>query len=152
MTLVAGDPASCSRVGGSLRQLATALRSNGRAVHRAMADPDLQRPGTVVARARHRLTSLAEATAVLTAQQDEPPGAQRLVVGHGVTAASRPASSLSVGVDGPTWDTERREAMACRTGSSKCLIRPLWPTAPDARDAHHAADAAHAGRALRRRA
>ncbi|GAB3065471.1 hypothetical protein [Phycicoccus sp. Root101] len=70
MTLVAGDPASCSRVGGSLRQLATALRSSGRAVHGAMADPDLQRPGTVVARARRRLTGLDEAAAAASDELD----------------------------------------------------------------------------------
>ena len=44
LSLVAGDPASCSPVGGSLRQLATALRTSGRARLAAIAGPDLQRP------------------------------------------------------------------------------------------------------------
>lgn len=70
MTLVAGDPASCSRVGGSLRQLATALRTSGRATQTAVADPDLQRPGTVVARARRQLTGLAEAATAASVELD----------------------------------------------------------------------------------
>ena len=61
MTLVTGDPASCSRVGGSLRRLATSLRTSGRATHAAIADPALHRPGTVVARARMRITGLDDA-------------------------------------------------------------------------------------------
>ncbi|MGA8978393.1 MAG: hypothetical protein WB473_04675 [Pedococcus sp.] len=63
MTLVTGDPASCSRVAGSLRQLATSLRTSARATHTAIADPAFRSPGTVVARARHRLTGLADAAA-----------------------------------------------------------------------------------------
>lgn len=70
MTLVAGDPASCSRVGGSLRQLATSLRTSGRALHTAMTDPALQRPGTVVARARGLLTRLDDATAAAAHELD----------------------------------------------------------------------------------
>ena len=70
MSLVAGDPASCSRVGGSLRQLATSLRASGRATHTAIADPGLLRPGTVVARARGRLTRLDDAAAAAAHELD----------------------------------------------------------------------------------
>jgi hypothetical protein len=70
MSLVCGDPASCSRVGGSLRQLATALRTSGRATHTALTHPDLQRAGTVVARARRRLTALDDATSVAAQELD----------------------------------------------------------------------------------
>lgn len=70
MTLVTGDPASCSRVGGSLRQLATALRTSARATQTAVAAPDLHRPGTVVARARHQLTALGDAAEVAALELD----------------------------------------------------------------------------------
>ena len=45
MSLVAGDPASCSHLGGTLRQLATRLRTTGRTAHEAVdrgtSDDDL---------------------------------------------------------------------------------------------------------------
>jgi hypothetical protein len=70
MTVVTGDPASCSRVGGSLRQLATALRTSARTTRTAMDDPDLKRPGTVVARARRQLTGLADAASAAALELD----------------------------------------------------------------------------------
>lgn len=70
MSEVAGDPASCSLVGGSLRRLATSLRTSGRATRAALADPDLGRPGTVVTRARRQLTGLDDAAAATAGELD----------------------------------------------------------------------------------
>lgn len=70
MTVVTGDPASCSRVGGSLRQLATVLRVSARDTHAALDDPDLQRAGTVVSRARRQLTGVDEAAAAAARELD----------------------------------------------------------------------------------
>ncbi|MEO5981227.1 MAG: hypothetical protein ABIQ13_02815 [Pedococcus sp.] len=134
MTLVTGDPASCSRVGGSLRQLATALRTNGRATHTAIADPALQRPGTVVARARRRLTGLDDAATVAAHELDRVGSALqdhaadlaeagadvRAVVARAESAGLRvadgrlaPAWGVSGVADGPADATreEQREAL-----------------------------------------
>ena len=70
MSEVAGDPASCSLVGGSLRRLATTLRTSGRATRAALAAPDLGRPGTVVARARRQLTGVDDAAAATAEELD----------------------------------------------------------------------------------
>ena len=45
VSVVAGDPASCSQLGGTLRQLATRLRTTGRAAHDAFDDGDDDPPG-----------------------------------------------------------------------------------------------------------
>lgn len=73
MSVVAGDPASCSRLGGSLRQLATRLRTAGRVAHDAFDPPDagdLARPGPVVARARRRVDVLDAAAAAAAHEVD----------------------------------------------------------------------------------
>ena len=74
MSAVAGDPASCSRLGGTLRQLATQLRTTGRASRAALEherdldhqldvhDPERQRLRPVLTRARRRFDALDEAT------------------------------------------------------------------------------------------
>lgn len=62
MSAVAGDPASCSRVGGSLRQLAASLRTSARGVEDVVAGSrDQPRPGTAVVRALRRSALLGEA-------------------------------------------------------------------------------------------
>ncbi|WP_406831761.1 hypothetical protein ABEG17_02795 [Pedococcus sp. KACC 23699] len=70
MSLVAGDPASCSRVGGSLRQLATSLRTSSRAVAAAATDPELPVRGTVGARAHRRVRHLGDASSAAADELD----------------------------------------------------------------------------------
>ena len=75
MSLVAGDPASCSRLGGTLRQLATRLRTTGRTAHDAFDhdgfDHDgFARPGAVLRPARRRVAALDAATAAAAREVD----------------------------------------------------------------------------------
>ena len=70
MSVVAGDPASCSRLGGTLRQLATRLRTTGRAAHDAFETGDLAGPGVVVVRARRRVDVLDSAAAAAAQEVD----------------------------------------------------------------------------------
>jgi hypothetical protein len=68
---VAGDPASLSHLGGTLRLLATRLRTTGRAVHEAVDGED-ERAGhsPVLGRPRRRLGVLDAATAVTAREVD----------------------------------------------------------------------------------
>lgn len=70
MTVVAGDPASCSRLGGTLRHLATRLRTSGRAARDPFDDGDLARPGPVLLQARRRVDALDAATAAAAREVD----------------------------------------------------------------------------------
>ena len=71
MSTVLGDPASCSRLGGTLRQLATRLRTSGRAVHEAFDGEDaLDSPGAGTVRERRRLDRLDAATAAAAREVD----------------------------------------------------------------------------------
>jgi hypothetical protein len=70
MSVVAGDPASCSRLGGSLRQLATGLRTTARVARDAFDDGDQARPGPVLAQARRRVDGLDAATAAAAREVD----------------------------------------------------------------------------------
>lgn len=75
MSLVAGDPASCSRLGGTLRQLATRLRTTGRVAHDAFdhdisGHGDLPRPAPVLRQARRRVDALDAATAAAAREVD----------------------------------------------------------------------------------
>ena len=113
MTLVTGDPASCSRVGGSLRQLATSLRTSGRATHAALADPTLRRPGTVVARARRQLTALDDAAATAAGELDR--------VG---SALQDHAADLAEAVADVRALTARAEAAGLRVAEGR--LAPVW--------------------------
>ena len=70
MTVVAGDPASCSRLGGTLRQLATRLRTTGRTAHEAFDHGDDARPGRVLLQARRRVDTLDAAAAAAAREID----------------------------------------------------------------------------------
>lgn len=71
MSTVAGDPASCSRVGGSLRRLAASLRTRGRAVDDVVArHRDEPRPGAVVVRALRRMDTLGHAAGAAAQELD----------------------------------------------------------------------------------
>ena len=70
MSIVAGDPASCSHLGGTLRQLATRLRTTGGAAHDAFDHDDLVRPGPVLRQARRRVDALDAATAAAAREVD----------------------------------------------------------------------------------
>ena len=71
MTSVAGDPASCSRVGGSLRRLAASLRTEGRAVDDVVARRrDAPRPPAVVVRALRRADALGDASGAAAQELD----------------------------------------------------------------------------------
>ncbi len=65
---ISGDPASCSQLGGTLRQLATRLRTTGRAAHDSFDNGDSVRPGPVVVQARRRV-DLLDAAAVAAARE-----------------------------------------------------------------------------------
>jgi hypothetical protein len=112
VSLVAGDPASCSRLGGTLRQLATRLRTTGRAAHDAFDhdcfDHDgFARPGAVLRPARRMPMPL-------------PP---RFVVKKGTKMWSRCSASmpqpLSVTVSA-TWPSSRNSAV-------KSIAAPFTP-------------------------
>jgi hypothetical protein len=71
VSAVAGDPASCSRVGGSLRQLAVTLRTRTRAVDEMVAaQADRPRPAPVVVRALRRTADLGAAAATAAQELD----------------------------------------------------------------------------------
>jgi hypothetical protein len=65
-----GDPASCSQLGGTLRQLATRLRTTGRAAHDAFDNGDSARPGPVVVQVRRRVDLLDAAAATAAREVD----------------------------------------------------------------------------------
>jgi hypothetical protein len=76
VSTVVGDPASCSRLGGTLRQLATRLRTSGRAVHEAFDGHDGFGTGdhalarAVPVRDRRRIDRLDAATAAAAREVD----------------------------------------------------------------------------------
>lgn len=70
---VAGDPASCSRAGGTLRQLASQVRAAGRSAHRAFdlgEGGDPARPAAVERAARRRYDTVDQAAAALATELD----------------------------------------------------------------------------------
>lgn len=72
--IVHGDPASCSQLGGTLRQLATRLRTTGRAAHdafdRSYDDGAGARPASVLVQARRRVDALDAGAAVAAREVD----------------------------------------------------------------------------------
>ncbi|KRE57201.1 hypothetical protein [Phycicoccus sp. Soil748] len=71
MSAVAGDAASCSRVGGSLRRLAASLRTEARAVDAVVAQArEEPRPGAVVVRSLRRAGRLGDAAAAAAHELD----------------------------------------------------------------------------------
>jgi hypothetical protein len=100
---VSGDPASCSQLGGSLRQLATRLRSTGRAAHEAFDNGDGARPGPVVVQARRRVDVLDAAAATAAREVDR--------VG---TALQAYASDLAEAIAHSRLLAERAEAAGLR--------------------------------------
>ena len=68
---VAGDPASCSQLGSTLRQLAARLRADQRRLHAAADPADAPRPAASVVRARRRAAQLADSLAVAVAELDQ---------------------------------------------------------------------------------
>jgi hypothetical protein len=67
---VGGDSASCSQLGGTLRQLAARLRTAGREAHEAFDNGDRARPGPVVVQARRRVDLLDAAAATAAREVD----------------------------------------------------------------------------------
>jgi hypothetical protein len=70
MSVVAGDPASCSHLGGTLRRLATRLRTSGRTAHDAFDHGDLAPSVPVLRQARRRVDALDAATAAAAREVD----------------------------------------------------------------------------------
>lgn len=68
---VAGDPASCSQLGSTLRRLAAALRAEQRRLHAAVDPADAPRPPASVVRARRRAAQVADSLAVAVAELDQ---------------------------------------------------------------------------------
>jgi hypothetical protein len=72
MTAVAGDPASCSQLGGALRRIAAELRTSGEALHREVVTfgSTGERPPPVVQRSRRRAAALDDAAAAAARELD----------------------------------------------------------------------------------
>lgn len=70
MSAVAGDPASCSTLGGSLRQLATRLRTAGHEAHDAFAGDDDARPAPALREAQRSAHLLTAATSAAAREVD----------------------------------------------------------------------------------
>jgi hypothetical protein len=72
VTTVAGDPASCSQLGGALRRSATVLRTSGAAVRGEVGalTGGGERPAPVLQRSRRRVTELAEVAAATAVDLD----------------------------------------------------------------------------------
>ena len=100
---VGGDAASCSQLGGTLRQLATRLRATGRAAHDAFDNGDSARPGPVVVQARRRVDLLDAAAAAAAREVDR--------IG---TALQAHASDLAEAVAHGRLLTDRAEAAGLR--------------------------------------
>ena len=100
---VSGDSASCSQLGGSLRRLATRLRSTGRAAHDAFDNGDGARPGPVVVQARRRVELLDAAAATAAREVDR--------IG---TALQAHSSDLAEAVAHGRMLTDRAEAAGLR--------------------------------------
>lgn len=112
---VSGDPASCSRLGGTLRQLATRLRTAGRAAHDAFGNTfdnaidnafdngDGPRPGPVLVQARRRVDLLDAAAAAAAREVDR--------IG---TVLQAHASDLAEAVAQSRLLTDRAEAAGLR--------------------------------------
>ena len=110
---VSGDPASCSQLGGSLRQLATRLRVTGRAAHDAFDNGDDARPGPVIVRARRRVVLLDAATATAALEVDR--------IG---TALQAHASDLAEAVAHGRMLTDRAEAAGLRVADGE--VAAAW--------------------------
>ena len=97
---LSGDSASCSQLGGMLRQLATRLRSTGRSAHNAFDNGDSARPGPVLVAARRRV-DLVDAAAAAAAREVDRIGtalqahatdlAEALATGRRLTARAEAA-------------------------------------------------------------
>lgn len=70
MSVVSGDPASCSRLGGSLRQLATRLRASDRAVRDAREHVAETSTRPAPLRTRRRTDALESAIAAAAREAD----------------------------------------------------------------------------------
>jgi hypothetical protein len=67
---IAGDPGSCSQLGGALRLLAARLRTDGIPLHRALEPRDVPRGGAAVTRARRRSGLVDTAVSTAAAELD----------------------------------------------------------------------------------
>lgn len=110
---VGGDPASCSQLGGALRQLATRLRTTGRAAHEAFESGDSARPGPVVVHARRRVDLLDAAAAAAAREVDR--------IG---TALQAHASDLAEAVAHSRLLTARAEAAGLRVSDGE--VAAAW--------------------------
>ena len=110
--MVSGDPASCSQLGGTLRQLATRLRTSGRAAHDAFDhtfdSSDGARPGPVLAQARRRV-DLLDAGAATAAREVDRIG----------TALQAHASDLAEAIARSRLLTDRAEAAGLRVADGE---------------------------------
>ncbi|GAB3434639.1 hypothetical protein GCM10027517_02940 [Phycicoccus ginsengisoli] len=68
---VSGDPASCSQLGGSLRQVAARLRVEERRLRTATDPGEAARPPAPVVRARRRAAQVTDSLAVAVGELDE---------------------------------------------------------------------------------
>ena len=138
---VSGDPASCSQLGGTLRQLATRLRAAGRAAHDAFDNGDSARPGPVVVQARRRVDLLDAAAAVAAREADRVGTSLQAhasdlaeAVAHGrlLTGRAEAAGEAAAAPSPLPRRTHRGRGTAAMAG------RPRLRRAPPARRRHRA--------------
>jgi hypothetical protein len=110
---VRGDPASCSQVGGALRQLSSRLRVTGRQAHNSFDLPDGPRPSPAVLSARRRF-DLVDAAVATSATELDRIGA----------ALQRHASDLAEAVAAVRELAERAEAAGLRL--DQATLTPAW--------------------------
>jgi hypothetical protein len=113
---VAGDPASCSLVGGSLRQVAARLRTTGRRAHDAFDSRGAARPGTVEVLARRRVDAVDAAAATAARELDR--------VGAALQAH---ASELAEAIAASRQVVARAEASGLRLSDG--AFAPAWGVA-----------------------
>ena len=140
MTAVVGDPASCSRLGGSLRRIAAGLRKSGAGLHRELeADPaSAERPSPVLQRSRRRAATVDRTTSdaarvldeVGTALQGHAADLAETIAASRDLAARAEAAGLHVTDDrvGAAWGVAGvadAEASAARDDRRDALQREL---------------------------
>jgi hypothetical protein len=113
---VAGDPASCSLVGGALRQLAARLRTTGKRAHDAFDHRGRDRPGAVETRSRRRVDAVDAAAATAARELDRVGAALQA---HATDLAEAIATSRQV--------TARAEAAGLQLTDGR--FTPAWGVA-----------------------